>query len=482
MAFNHGSRVTEVPTSLSVPVEASATLPIYFGTAPINLAETTEYVNEPFIAYSWEEAVKGLGYSDDWENYTLCEVMDAAFRQFNVAPIVFVNVLDPEVHKASSNETIEIKEGKAVSTNKGILKGSLKVKLAEESETELEKDVDYITSFDDDGKLVIAIVPGGGIPNEQQTIHITFEMIQPEMVDEDEIIGGYNIDTGKRKGLELLNAVFPKFRLVPAQVMAPKFSKIPGVAAVMRAKASAVNSYFRAFVWDDIDTSVVNTYQKANQWKNENNYVGTNETPCWPMVAMDDKVYHMSTQASLLTVKVAQLNGDYPHESPSNKNLSMNKMVLKDGTKIELGPDQANLLNSQGITTALNFMGGWVLWGNRTGAYPTNTDVKDMFIPVRITHNWIANTIILTTWSKTDKPINRRLIDNVVDTMNNWFNGLQSDGVVLGGRVEFRKNENPTTSLLGGKVRFHYFTAEPTPAEDIENLLEFDPMYYNSLF
>lgn len=476
--FRHGSRVTEIPTSISVPVEASAVLPIVFGTAPIHLAATTEFVNEPFIAYSWEEAVTALGYSDDWENYTLCEMMDAAFRQFNVGPIGFVNVLDPEVHKAPGTEKVQASRGKAVATTKGVLKNSVVVKLAEAAQNPLVKDVDYITSYDDDGKLVIALITNATV----ESLYIEFERLTPEVIDGDDIIGGYNIETGKRKGLELLNAIFPKFRLVPAQVLAPKFSIIPGVAAVMKAKASAVNSYFRAFAWNDVDTTVANHYQKVNQWKNDNNYVGTNEAPCWPMVAMDDKVYHMSTQAACLVIKVANSNGGYPFESPSNKNLSMNKMVLKDGTKVDLGPDQAELLNSQGIVTALNFMGGWVLWGNCTGAFPTNTDVKDMFIPVRITHNWIANSIILTTWSKVDKPINRSLIDNIMDTMNNWFNGLHNRNVVLGGRVEFRKADNPITSLLGGNLRLRYFTAEPVPAQDIENLLEFDPSYYNTLF
>lgn len=475
--FRHGSRVTEIPTSISVPVEATATLPVVFGTAPIHLAATTEYVNEPFIAYSWEEAVTALGYSDDWENFTLCEMMDAAFRQFNVAPIVFVNVLDPEVHKASATETVQVIRGKAVANTAGILENSVVVKLTQQSDA-LSKDVDYITSYDDDGKLVIALISN----NTAESLYVEFDRLTPEVIDGDDIIGGYNIETGKRKGLELLNAIFPNFRLVPAQVLAPKFSTIPGVAAVMKAKASAVNSYFRAFAWNDVDTTEVDHYQKVNLWKNNNNYVGTNEAPCWPMVAMDDKIYHMSTQAACLVVKVANSNGGYPYESPSNKNLSMNKMVLKNGQKVDLGPEQAELLNSQGIVTALNFMGGWVLWGNCTGAFPTNTDVKDMFIPVRITHNWIANSIILTTWSKVDKPINRSLIDNIMDTMNNWFNGLHNRNVVLGGRVEFRKADNPITSLLGGNLRLRYFTAEPVPAQDIENLLEFDPSYYNTLF
>lgn len=476
--FQHGSRVTEVPTSISVPVEAAATLPVVFGTAPIHLAATTEYVNEPFIAYSWEEAVSALGYSDDWENYTLCEMMDAAFRQFNVAPVVFVNVLDPEVHKASGKETITVFKGKAIATTSGILNNSVKVKLTESDPTSLRKDIDYISSYNDEGNLVIALITN----SNTESLYIEFDRLTPEAIDEDDVIGGYNIETGKRKGLELLNAIYPNFRLVPAQVLAPKFSTKPGIAAVMKAKASAINSYFRAFAWDDIDTTEVTHYQKANEWKNMNNYVGTNEAPCWPMVALDDKIYHVSTQAACLVMKVANANGGAPYESPSNKNLSMNKLVLKDGTKVDLGPDQANLLNSQGIVTAINMMNGWVLWGNCTGAYPGNTDVKDMFIPVRITHNWIANSIVLTTWSKVDKPTNRSLINNVMDTMNNWFNGLHNRNVVLGGRVEFRPEDNPKTSLLAGKLRLRYFTAEPVPAQDIENLLEFDPGYYDSLF
>lgn len=87
----HGSRVREVPTSLSAPVVATATLPVVFGTAPINLAVTLENVNKPVIAYSFPEFAKALGYSDDWKRYTLCEMADLAFRQVGVGPVIFVN-------------------------------------------------------------------------------------------------------------------------------------------------------------------------------------------------------------------------------------------------------------------------------------------------------------------------------------------------------------------------------------------------------
>lgn len=473
----HGSRVREVPTSLSAPVVATATLPVVFGTAPINLAETSENVNVPVLAYSFEEYAKALGYSDDWKNYTLCEMADLAFRQFNVGPVVFVNVLDPLKHKASKTHEVNVELNKAIIETKGILMDSLIVK---KDDTQLKSDQDYITSFNEDGQVVIAFL----IENVK-TINVTYECLTPEVITSNNIIGGYDITSGKSTGLELLNAVFPKLSMVPGLVLAPKFSKDPTVAAVMKAKASSINSYFKAQSLDDVDTKEANTYTKVNEWKNKNNYTGNNEVVCWPLAGLGDKVYHLSSEIACRIMKTAYDNGDFPHESPSNKSLPITKLLVEvaDGyEEVDLSPDQAELLNNQGITTAINFIGGWRAWGNYTGAYPANTDVKDIFTPVRITHNWLANTIILTTWNMVDGPIGPRLINRIIDTMGMWLNGLQGQGVLLGGRVEFREEDNPKTDLISGKIRFRYLVAEPTPAQDIDNILEFDVNYYNSLF
>lgn len=478
MVFRHGSRVRETPTSLLVPVVATAALPVVFGTAPIHLAKSNENVNEIVVAYSFGEAQAALGYSDDWKNYTLCEAMDAAFRQFNVAPVIFVNVLDPTVHIEEQSEEVQVTNRKAVLTANDVLLDTLKV--SDIDGKELVVDVDYVASFNDSGKVLLALF------DDIQMVTASFKRLTPEAVTHSEIIGGADVNTGKLKGLELLNNVFPKTGMVPGLVLAPKYSKNPMVAAVMKAKASVINSYFRATSLVDIDTAEVNVYTKANEWKNRNNYTGENEIVHWPLIGLGDNVYHLSTQMAFRIVKTAADNGDYPHESPSNKSLSMNRMLVEKANgeyeEVDLGPDQAEMLNSQGIVTALNFIGGFKAWGNNTGAFPASTDVKDIFIPVRITHNWLANSIILTTWSKVDGPITPRLVDSILDTMNMWLNGLQAQEVLLDGRVEFRQKDNPKTDLNSGKIRFRYFVAEPIPAQDIDNILEFDANYFDGLF
>lgn len=481
MAYEHGVKASEVATSIFAPVEATAGLQVVVGTAPINLAKTTEYVNKPLLAYSFAEAVEGLGYSDDWENYTLCEAMDSAFKLYGVAPVVFVNVLDPSNHKEVGTAEVNILNKKAIIEQTGILLDTLVVKLTAIAEP-LKNLTDYIATFDNKGNVNIVIVPTGTIPVGQTTLSVNFTKIKPSLVTDLEIIGGVDVNTGASTGLELINSVFPKFGLIPGQIVVPKYSINPMVEAIMKAKAGNINSYFKAMALVDIDTTVANTYTKVSEWKNQNNYTSPNEVACWPKVALGDKVYHLSTQLASLAALTDSKFSDVPYVSPSNQSLQINKAVLADGTEVNLGPDQAAYLNGQGIFTALNFIGGYKGWGNRTAAYPSITDVKDSFIPVRRMHNWVANSIILSTWQKVDGPINRTLIDSIVDSLNIWFNGLTSDGALVGGRVEFRKEDNPEVALLDGNVKYRVFLAEPTPGRNIEFVLEFDATYYNRLF
>ena len=138
---------------------------------------------------------------------------------------------------------------------------------------------------------------------------------------------------------------------------------------------------------------------------------------------------------------------------------------------------QADILNNAGVMTGLNFMGGWVAWGNYTACYPGNTDVKDYFIPISRMFDWVANTLIQTFWGKLDMPMTRRLIDNILDSANIWLNGLTGSGYILGGRVEMLESENPLTDLMQGIINLHVYLTPPSPAQEIDFTLEYDASY-----
>ena len=138
---------------------------------------------------------------------------------------------------------------------------------------------------------------------------------------------------------------------------------------------------------------------------------------------------------------------------------------------------QANILNAGGVVTALNFMGGYKLWGNYDAAFPTSTDVKDYFIPVSRMFYWVNNVLIRTFWDRLDEPMTRLTVDSVVDTANIWMNGLTGSGYILGGRVEYSEAENPLTSLMAGVIKLHVFITPPSPMQELDFVLEYDVSY-----
>ncbi len=480
MTYKHGVYTSETPTAIVPAVNSVAGLPVVFGTAPVHLATDRAAANRPVLCYSYAEAVAALGYSDDWAKYTLCEVIYSQFALYGVAPICFVNVLDPAVHKATeTNKEVPLTSLVATVTDPVLLE-TLIVKKASAGQA-LVEGVDYEAAHNDDGNLLITGLAGGELAIAT-SVFLTYDKLDPSAVDKDDIIGGIDLTTGNAKGLETIKQIFPLYRLVPGMVAAPGWSENAEVAAVMTAKASTINGLFKCSVLLDIPTATVTKYTDAPAWKNTNNYVGVDQYVGWPMAKIGDKIYHMSTHAMGCMGKTDYSNDDVPYESPSNKSIQITGLCLANGTEVILDNEQANYLNGQGIFTALNFIGGWVLWGNRTACYPANTDAKDSFLCVRRMFNWHAQTFTQTYWSKVDKPTNKRLIDNVVDSENIRLNGLTARGFLLGGRVEFLKSENPTTDLIDGKIRFHSYLTPPVPAREIDNIMEFDTSYFETLF
>lgn len=490
----HGVSVTEVPTGVRPPVRTTAGLPVYVGTAPINLGDL-DSVNVPEVFYTLAEAVAKYGdvfTSGLWSDYTLLEAVKAHFSVYSVAPIVCINVLDPDNTdhtNVATNQSHQLIEGEVLLQTYGgedvaifgIIATTVVVKNHNGSTTYV-LDTDYTLDFDDDGFLNLSIVDGGAI-GASDVLSITFTYFDPSGVTADDIIGGYT--AGAYTGLEVVEQVLPRLRLVPGFLLAPKWSQTPEVAARMATIARSINGSFRAMALTDLSTDPgeIPTYAEAPAWKSDNGYTSVDSAPCWPLFQNGDDVYHLST---IIACRANLTDVDHqgiPFESPSNKAITGTAAVDDDGTEILLTIEQANALNVQGIVTSRNTFNGWRSWGNRTGGYPGTTDPKDAFIPQRRMGNYINNTLILTTERDVDSPGNRRQIDGVVGTVQSWLNGLISEGALLpGSKVEFRTEDNPASDVLDGIYRYRVTQASPTPAEDIRFIVEYDASLLAGLF
>lgn len=413
--YKHGVYTRELPTSIVPPRIVDTNTVFAVGTAPVHELDEDKkrYVNIPRRYNSYAEFVEEMGYSDDWNSYTLCEIAESHFAKFGVAPLVVVNVFDPEKHKGEDNTP----------------------------------DVSKVTSAD--------------------------------------IIGGIDENTLEPKGLECISLVFPKFGLVPFAIVAPKFSMDAAVAQAMAAKSQSINGLFFGMAYADIPHKECPKYADISEYKQKKGLNLAGLTLCWPKVALGDKVYHLSTQLVGRISAEDNAAGGTPQVSPSNKTGYFDRSVtIIDGVEKEvwLTLENANVLNSQGVVTTLNFDGGWRIWGNRTAVYPSNTDPKDSYLCCRRFFNWYMARFILTYFQKVDAPMTKRLIKTITQSAQLDLDGLTAREVILGGKITFLESENPVTDLLNGLLRFHFYIMPPIPAEAIEGVFELDPSYLEELF
>lgn len=458
----HGIYVSEQATSVSTPVVAESGIPFVIGKAPIQSAESPADVGVPVLCTSYSEAVKKLGYSDDWDKYGLCEFMYSHFNLYGCQPVIFCNLLDPskmsEAVAAADMDVTNLKielPFETINDNKLIVKNAGNALIADE---------DYIVYYDS-GQCVIELLTDGAASGAT-SLNVAYTKVDTSKVTTATVA----------TGLEAIDLCMSMVGIVPDLICAPGYSSITTIAAVMTTKAAGINGMFGAKALIDIDTSDsgAREYSEVVSLKNRSNYTDVNQIACWPMLKLGDQKYHMSTQLAGLMAQVDTDNQGCPYESPSNKSFQCDSLVLEDGTEVYQTKAQADILNEGGIVTALGFMGGIVCWGNYTACYPTNTDVKDYYIPINRMFDWVGKTEIKTFWSKLDKPMNRRLVDTIIDTFNIWLNGLTGSGYLYGGMAKVLEEENPDTNLMAGKLKVHNYLTPPSPMQEIESVLEYD--------
>ena len=294
-----------------------------------------------------------------------------------------------------------------------------------------------------------------------------------ETVNSSTVVGGTDPNTLEKTGIEAVDDVYPKLRLVPTILIAPGFSKDPSVATALSAKASAVNGYFKAFAYIDVEVS---KYTDAPAYLKDNGLKFPQTKAFLGKGISGEKTYHPSTLAAFKKARIDAENDGIPSRTVSNKPLYVND------SDVHLGLDQANYLASQGVTPLYNNENGWVFWGTRTAAYPSTTDPKDAIDNVRHMFNFLNNELILTFNQKIDQNITKRLVRTVVDSYQVRLNGLSAREDILGGRISFVENENPVTDLMDGIVKFHIWFTPPSPARKIEFFTEYDPAYWKTLF
>ena len=182
--------------------------------------------------------MEAVGYSDDFQNFTLCQSIDATFRVFNVAPVVLVNVLDPKkpAHTTKNEAaTYPVKDGLVIYDKAMVLLASLVIMAGE---VKLVSGQDYLAEHDDTGAVVISMLSEAAKAATEVSVAST--SLNPAGVTRADVVGGLNAATGEETGLELVRHIYPKLGVVPGILLAPGWSQDPVVAAALQDRKSVV--------------------------------------------------------------------------------------------------------------------------------------------------------------------------------------------------------------------------------------------------
>ena len=465
MPYQHGITISEVNGTDVGSLQSTAGIHVIVGKAPVNLAADPYAVtNVPTLVHSFDEAKTLFGYSEDFANYNICEAMYTYFKLVRVAPVIFINVLNPRTHKTEVTETVTVANSQATLSASGILLDTI---TAVSGENDLVIGTDYIAAFDSDGKVVLSALSN----KVGATISVTAQKINPEAVTDADIVGGFNATTGVMTGIELVRSVYPKFGRFASVLIAPGITSAV-VAAALQAKTIDVNGTFSAETIIDISE---NTAVPANvkAAKDTAAIISPHAIAVWPKAKVGQRVISMSAVLGAVLAFYDAENDDVPCLTPSNKTIGISGICNASGAEIYVDQATANALNGFGIVTAIN-LNGWRTWGNNTAAYPETTEPKSRWIGCRRFFSWIENRFIIRYLSRVDSLANYRLVESILEDENQFLSSLVASGKCAGARIEFIESENTIEQLENGKIVFHQFMAPYPPAEAIEGIFEYD--------
>jgi len=476
--MRHGVYSREEPTSVIGVVESASALPFVVGTAPVHTVPGDQSINELVKISSWQDVLDTFGYVHDFGRYTLMEFLYCHFRVFGYGPVVAVNVFDPATLAGPAvDEDVTLEAGVGTVEVAGLVLQS--VTDDEIGTVTYVEGTDYTLSYDTDGYPIITRIDTGAIPADNSIIWVHYLAAAADRcgVDAAAVV----------TALAEIDDAFAQFGVVPSLICAPGYSHDPAVNAVMVGYAEEFGGGWYAQALCDVDCSGAgaDVSSEVAAWKATNGFTSPHQDLCWPLVTIGDDVYHLSTILAGVLAQVDHANGDIPYVTGSNYAIPISGAQDSAGNDIWLSDTVANDdLNAFGVTTALNFgTRGWVIWGNRTAAYPGSTDPKDVWRNYRRMLIWLKNTSRLTLNQKIDQPGNLRQIESIVNSLNIYLNGLAAAGALIGQpKVEFRRSDNPVTELIDGRYTIRCSITPPTPMEVIEEIWQIDVSQFDSLF
>jgi len=467
--YLHGPYGAQQANGDKVAVDSQSAI-VVIGTAPVhNLDSYSGKVNTPILVNNMAEARANFGYSDDWANYTLCEAMSYILDNLGVGPLVLINVLDPAVHKASSQTTKSMtpENGRIViaSAEDAVLY-SVVVQTTDQTPVTKVKGTDYSIEYNASKKTItITELTAGALGSA--ALSIKYDTIKPSDVDDTVVIGTTD-DMGLNTGIYCVKDVYTKTGVIPAFLMAPGFSSLPTVHAAMYQNSRNISGHWDAWMFTDIPISytsggstVAVTLATAATWKNSNGYNKDNETVSFPMFSgSDDKKYHGSVLRAGNFLATLTENDGIPYHTASNTDCPIiSNLWLGAGNENRVYDDDIinRYLCKNGIASAAYVGGRWALWGAHSAQYDqTNGDTINVSETNLMMLFYITNDFQHRRFRDIDEPLTSNDIQQIVAEEQEILDALISHGALTYAKAYLNADEIAKSDMYYGDYKFTF--------------------------
>lgn len=465
MSYKHGVYGTKAetfePTSMAL-----GTIPVFIGSAPIHRINAngssdfnySDYINKPILISSIREAKEMGLYSDDWKTYTLCEALHAHFMNgvSAVAPIVLVNVLNPEADTADDAGTATVTMKKVGTKFVGYIEDPLCCLsdiaiTASENAGVSKQEATYYYS----GDTVVIEADVTFESGKENTASFTATATYTKIAFSIDDVTKDDVE----KALECIDYCEQNIGVIPNILVAPAISEKPEFNALLVQKAmDKIAGKWNLICLADIPSKTNKTYEAAKQWKADNAYDSKFCKPYWPSFGWGDKVYHGSTIGAYMMQDVDIKNGDVPYVSTSNKEVFCDRAIVGDNETLLISEQKANELNEVGITTVNIINRTLRLWGAHMANYNHDTigsiATEDRFDTTVRMSMYILNYLQNQYINEIDESFTRKDIDSIVNSIQTWLDSLVNDGMLLFASVSFNNESNSDEAIANGDFVF----------------------------
>lgn len=445
MTFHHGSE-TERVNGGSVPVfVVDSAITGIVGTAPMGA------VNELTVCLTKKDFARFgtiLG-----QGFTLPDAFDILSR-YASGKVYVVNVLDPAKHRTEVRDEV-LTLDQTTLTARTQKQGLLSLNLTAEGHT-LNEGQDYQVDMQT-GEITFKTL--------HAELKATYVYADPTKVTEDDIKGGVDSLTGKRKGFELLRDGFNLYGADAKILICPEFDKTASCAAALATLADQMHA--KAYIQLPQGTSLSKAIQGRGPLGTINASASNeNVRHFFPYaIGSNNSLESLATHAAGLRMLIDVEKGYW--FSTSNKELKgVIGMEIPLTARVDDKQSETNLLNAVGITTIFNSFGtGFRLWGNRSSNFPTVTHISNFEVASR-TGDIIDESIRQAELQYIDLPIDDALLDSFIETLDTF---LRSQKSLVGYSVGLDHEYDLVDAFSRGQIPLIYDYTPKIPGERISN-------------